>query len=82
MEKKRYINVETAKRIYLNETAWDMIDRVPTADVKEVVYCKNCKLLNDKYAKQGETDSNGNPQYYCNYTSKSINLDDYCSKAI
>jgi len=53
----------------------------PTADVKEVIYCKNCNLLNDKYAKQGETDGEGNPQYYCKHTGKSISLDDYCSYA-
>ena len=87
----KYIDVEDfSQMVYENfgrDGEYDYRDLIrilreqPTADVKEVVYCKNCNLLNDKYAKQGETDSDGNPQYYCNHTGKTIKLDDYCSGA-
>ncbi len=58
-----------------------IIDELPTADVREVVRCKDCIYLNNKYAKLGETDENGNPNYYCNRTGKRTGIGDYCSCA-
>jgi len=39
----RYIDADNAKEIYLSKSASEQLDRVPTADVQEVIYCKNCK---------------------------------------
>lgn len=44
------------------------IDLIPTADVVEIVRCKdcnNCEMLEDVY--------------YCNYFNRNVDEDDYCS---
>lgn len=77
MEKKEYIERETAIKAALNGirgqgvtsiTAIHMVEKlenVPAADVVEVVRCKDCKNYND--------------HRYCYYHADPVVDDDFCS---
>lgn len=70
-----YIEREAAKRLLVSDYAYaaaDLLDKVPTADVVEVVRCKDCK--------HGEVDDPDNfpDLHYCHEGCGWNNADFYC----
>lgn len=66
---------EDAELSYLG--VYDCIENVPTADVVEVVFCKDCEHCEHIYP---ECDINGNCReaYYCKSIKSDVKPDDYC----
>ena len=72
---KRYIDTDTAYEVLTeyyhhkteaqHEALREALDRVPAADVVEVVRCKDCK---HKYG------------YKCDYDDRPVGRGDYCSR--
>ena len=54
------------------------ISKMPTADVVEVVRCKDCKRCDHCYPmkNKGEEAKEG---YYCDYNKRYVKPNDYCS---
>ena len=82
----RYIDAELAKRIII-KTEWEnkgiplafcqMIDLMPTADVVEVVRCKDCKRCYEKRTKR-----NNQSMRFCmrmDGNEYQVNANDFCS---
>ena len=52
----------------------DIVDRFPTADAVEVVFCKDCKYCNRT------SDQFGNLEYRCRKMNDYMSPIDYCSR--
>lgn len=80
MAKKECIEREAAKKILADDYAYaaaKLLDTVPTADVQEVVRCKDCKWLNKTKMicmnKNNRVFNTGKTVYsnnFCNYGAK------------
>lgn len=74
MAEKEYIEREAAKKVLADDYAYNaakLLDTVPTADVQEVVRCKDCKFF--------KTDTFGQNVCVRQFNTIRMNENDFCS---
>ena len=82
MAEKEYIEREAAKKVLADDYAYaaaKLLDTVPTADVQEIVRCKDCKKFcpNLSFCTGNCIGEYG----YCQITNMNVPLDFYCGNA-
>lgn len=79
-----YIKREDAKTIlqrawiedpFRRQEAFDELNSIPSADVAEVVRCKDCK---NNYVTTHNHGKQDDPR--CDFTDRHLSLDDFCSR--